>query len=71
MGIQYFFNFFLIIEIILILTCIAYCLHFVDIIVVNNVIKCGVELVEEVDHLVGSAGTRQQSKANDITVAEE
>lgn len=56
---------------ILILTSIAYCLDFVDIIIVNDVIKCGVELVEEVHDLVRCAGTRQLSKADDITVTEE
>lgn len=51
------------------LTCIAYCLHFVDVVIVNNVIKAGVELVEEVHDLVGSAGTRQLSEAHNVTVA--
>lgn len=50
-----------------ILTSITYRLHFVHIIIVNYVIKCGVELVEEVHDLVGSAGTRQLSKAHNIT----
>lgn len=52
-------------------TSIADCLNFVDVIIVNDVIECGVELVEEVHDLVGGAGTRQLCKANDITAAEE
>lgn len=56
---------------ILLLTSISYCLHFVDVIVVNDVIKCGVELVEEVYNLVRSTGTRELSEANDVTVPEE
>lgn len=50
------------------LTSVTYCLHFVDVIVVNNVIEGGVELVKEVHDLVGSAGTRQLGKADNITV---
>lgn len=53
------------------LTSIAYCLHFVDVVIVNNVIEGGVELVEEVHNLVGSAGARQLSKADNITVTGE
>lgn len=53
----------------LILTSITNCLNFVDIIVVNDVIECGVELVEEVHHLVRGAGTRQLREAHDVTVA--
>lgn len=53
------------------LTSIADCLHFVDVIVVNDVIKCGVELVEEVYNLVRSTGTRDLSEANNVTVPEE
>lgn len=56
---------------IFILTSITYCLHFVDVIVVNDVIECGVELVEEVYNLVRSTGTRQLSEANNVTVPEE
>lgn len=54
-----------------VLTGIANCLHFVDIIVINDVIKCGVELVEEIYNLVRSTGTRQLSEANNVTVIEE
>lgn len=53
------------------LTSIAYCLHFVDVVIVDNVIKGGVELVEEVHDLVGSAGTRQLSEADNIAVTGE
>lgn len=56
---------------ILLLTSIAYCLHFVDVIVVNDVIKRGVELVEEVYNLVRSAGTGELGEANDVTAPEE
>lgn len=52
----------------LILTSVTNGLNFVDIIVVNNVIKCGVELVEEVDHLVRGASTRQLREAYNVTV---
>lgn len=51
----------------LILTGVTNRLHFVDVIIVNDVIECGVELVEEVHHLVRGAGTRQLSEAHDIT----
>lgn len=53
-----------------VLTSIAYCLHFVDVIVINDVVKCGVELVEEIYNLVRSTGTRQLSEANDVAVIE-
>lgn len=56
---------------ILSLTSIAYCLHFVDVVVVNDVIKRGVELVEEVHNLVRSAGARELSEAHDIAGPEE
>lgn len=56
---------------VLLLTSIAYCLHFVDVVVVNDVIKCGVELVEEVDNLVRSAGPGELGEANDVTVPEQ
>lgn len=51
-----------------ILTSVTDGLYFVDIIVVNNVIECGVELVEEVHHLVRGAGTRQLREAYNVTV---
>ena len=54
-----------------ILTSIAYRLHFVHVIIVDNVIEGGVELVEEVHDLVGSAGTRQLSEADNIAVTGE
>lgn len=56
---------------ILSLTSIAYRLHFVDVVVVNDVIKRGVELVEEVHNLVRSAGARELSEAHDVAGPEE
>lgn len=52
----------------LILTSVTDGLHFVDVIVVNDVIECGVELVEEVHHLVRGAGTRELREAHDVAV---
>lgn len=52
----------------LVLTSITNGLNFVHVIVVNNVIKRGVELVEEVHHLVRGAGARQLREAHDVTV---
>lgn len=52
----------------LILTSVTNGLNFVDIIVVNNVIECGVELVEEVHHLVRGTGTRELREAHNVTV---
>lgn len=53
----------------LILTSVTDGLNFVHVIVVNDVIECGVELVEEVHHLVRGAGTRQLREAHDVAVA--
>lgn len=53
------------------LTSIAYCLHLVDVVVVNDVVKSGVELVEEVYDLVRGAGARQLSEANDVAATQE
>lgn len=52
----------------LILTSVTDGLYLVDIIVVNNVVECGVELVEEVHHLMRGAGTRQLREAYNVTV---
>lgn len=49
------------------LTSISYSFHFVHIIVVDDVIKCGVKLVEEIHNLVRSAGARELGEAHDIT----
>lgn len=38
----------------------------VDVIVVNDVVKCRVELVEEVNHLVWSAAAGQLGEAHDV-----
>lgn len=53
------------------LTSVAYRLHFVDVVVVNDVVKRGVELVEEVHNLVRSAGARELSEAHDVAGPEE
>lgn len=53
------------------LTSISNSFHLVDIIVVNDVIKCGVQIVEEVHDLVGSAATGQLGKANNIAANTE
>lgn len=52
-------------------TGIAYSLHFVHVIIVNDVIKGGIKLVQELHNLMWSAGTRQLSKANNVTVTQE
>lgn len=46
-------------------------LHFVDVVIVDDVIEGGVELIEEVDHLMGSAGTRELSEAYNVTATRE
>lgn len=51
------------------LTGIADGLHLVDVVVVDDVIKGGVELVEEVHHLVGSAAAGQVCEAHDVAVS--
>ena len=45
-------------------------LHFVHVVVVDDVVEGGVELVEEVHHLVGRAGAGQLGEAYDVTVRE-
>lgn len=49
------------------LTSISDSFHFVHVIVVNDVIKSGVKLIEEIHYLVGGAGARQLSKTHYIT----
>ncbi len=39
----------------IIYTCIADGFHFINIVVVDDLVKCGVEFVEEVHHLIRSA----------------
>lgn len=52
------------------LTGVADGLHLVHVIVVNDVVKGCVELVEEVHHLVRRAAAGQLSEANDVAVVQ-
>lgn len=49
------------------LTGISYSFHLIDVIIVYDVIKSCVELVEEVHHLVRCAGAGELGKANNVT----
>lgn len=42
-------------------------LHLVDVMVVDDVIEGGVELVEEIHHLVGSAAAGQLRETHNVT----
>lgn len=53
------------------LTSISYGFHLVHIIVVNDVVKRGVEFVEEVHYLMGGAGAWQLGEAHNVTTWEE
>lgn len=48
-------------------TSIADGFHFIDIIVVDDLVEGGVEFVEEIHHLVRSAGAGQLRESHDIT----
>lgn len=50
------------------LTSVANGLHFINVVIVNYVVKGGVELVEEVHDLMGRAGPRQLGEAHNVTV---
>ena len=50
------------------LTCISNGLNFIDIKLIEDVIKCGVQLIQHGDNLHGSACTGQASESNDVTV---
>lgn len=54
-----------------VLTSISNGFHLVHIIVVDDVVKCSVEFVEEVHHLMGGAGAWQLSEAHNITKDEQ
>ncbi len=49
------------------LTSISYSFHFVHIVVVDDVIKRGVKLVEEIHNLVRGAGAGQLGEAHYVT----
>lgn len=53
------------------LTGVPDCFHFIDVIVVDDVIKGSVEFIEEVDDLIRGAGAGQLCKTHDITEKEK